>query len=329
VDPAEAAYWAEVKKSEDADDYAAYLAAYPNGLNMADANEYIERDKQAKAAREMFKEDQAWRQAQAGDSKDSYAAYLEYYPIGRYAPLAKLKLDKHDKHDKHKPARQPYEPEMVRIPGKNYEMGRYEVTQAQWRLVMKSNPSEFRRWQVQGRPMLGSNNSLLSGYHGFSSGNVGLGSNPSGFEGCDDCPVEYVSWNDIQDYLKKLNQMTGQQYRLPTEAEWKHACDGGQEQEYCGSGNVDAVAWHNSNSGSKTHPVGQKQANGYGLYDMSGNVWEWQQDCFLSDCSERVLRGGSWVSALWSARSAERLWVPPARRDGYFGFRLARDARTH
>jgi formylglycine-generating enzyme required for sulfatase activity len=327
VDPAEAAYWAEVKKSEDADDYAAYLAAYPNGLNMADANEFIERDKQAKAAREKLKEDQAWQKAQSGDTQRSYEAYLKDYPSGRYASLAKLKKSKAamDVHDIPYVTFSRIEPEMVRIPGKNYEIGKYEVTQAQWRSVMKSNPSESRRWQVQGRSMLGSNNSLLSGYHGLSSSNVGLGSNPSEFEGCDDCPVEYVSWNDIQDYLKKLNQMTGQRYRLPTEAEWKHACDGGREQEYCGSNNVDAVAWHKGNSGGNTHPVGQKQANGYGLYDMSGNVWEWMQDC--SDGDWCVLRGGSWFYVPGNAHSGKR--DEPAGRLSGIGFRLARDAKTY
>lgn len=284
VDPAEAAYWAEVKKSDDPDYFAAYLTNYPNGLYVADANEYIERDKQAKAAREKLKEDQAWQKAQSGESFASFEDYLKAYPNGRYAAVAKLKQSK---------LRPPVlEPEMVPIPGKDYEMGKYEVTQAQWRAVMGNNPSRFS-----------------------SCG--------------DDCPVEQVSWDDIQDYLKKLNEMTGKQYRLPTENEWKHACDGGHSQEYCGSNNLDVVGWYIKNSGDKTHPVGQKQANGYGLYDMSGNVWERMQDCYYSNCSERVLRGGSWGGFSEGARAAFRYRLAPSGRLNIIGFRVARSARTN
>jgi hypothetical protein len=136
-DPVEAAYWSEVSRSDDADSYAAYLSTYPNGLHVADANEYIERDKQAKEARLKLKEDQVWRKAQDGNDFQSYAAYLNAYPNGRYVPLAKLKQGKL------RPARAPYEPEMVDIPGKDYAMGKTEVTQAQWRAVMGYNPSNF------------------------------------------------------------------------------------------------------------------------------------------------------------------------------------------
>lgn len=184
-------------------------------------------------------------------------------------------------------------PEMVAIPGKDYEMGKYEVTQAQWRSVMGSDPPELK------------------------------------FKGCDDCPVERVSWDDVQGYLAKLNRVSGKQYRLPTEAEWKYACDGGASQEYCGSGDVDAVAWYDKNSGAKTHPVGRKQANGYGLYDLSGNVWEWQQDCWEGDCSVRVLRGGSWGSDSENSHAAFRGRNTPSVRSSSFGFRVARSARTN
>ena len=109
-----------------------------------------------------------------------------------------------------------------------------------------------------------------------------MGSNPSKFGGCAQCPVEMVSWNDVQVFLKKLNALTGDQYRLPTEAEWAAAV---------GSG---GGAWHWENSGERTHPVGQKAANELGLYDMKGNVWEWVEDCYEGDCDLRVLRGGSW-----------------------------------
>jgi uncharacterized caspase-like protein len=286
-DPVEAAYWAEVSRSDDADSYAAYLSTYPNGLHMADANEYIERDKQAKEAKLKLKEDQAWRKAQDSNDFQSYAAYVNAYPNGRYVPLAKLKQGKL------RPARASYEPEMVAIPGKDYAMGKTEVTQAQWRAVMGGDPPELK------------------------------------FKGCDDCPVENVSWDDVQGYLSKLNQMSGKQYRLPTEQEWRHACDGGSSQEYCGSNSLDAVGWYGGNSSNKTHPVGLKQANGYGLHDMTGNVWEWMQDCWGGDCRRRVLRGGSWEFLSEIARAANRFSYSAEQRLSSSGFRVVvRSART-
>lgn len=156
------------------------------------------------------------------------------------------------------PAHRSYEPEMVAIPGQNYALGKYEVTQGQWKAVM--------------------------------------GSNPSGFKQCgDDCLVENVSWDDAQGFIQKLNEKTDKQYRLPTEKEWQTACLVGQPTEYCGSNDINAVAWYGyEKSGKTTHSVGQKQSNAWGLYDMSGNVLEWMQDCDGSSCEARVLRGGSW-----------------------------------
>ena len=150
-----------------------------------------------------------------------------------------------------------------------------------------------------------------------------MGKNPSKFKGAN-LPVEQVSWNDIQEYLAKLNQKTGKQYRLPTEAEWKYACYGGSQTEYCGSNDINAVAWYDGNSGKQTHPVGQKQANGYGLYDMSGNVWEWLEDCREGDCSLRVISGGSWVNDLQFTRALSPSWDFATARINVFGFRLTR-----
>ena len=179
---------------------------------------------------------------------------------------------------------------MVRIPGKNYELGKYEVTQKEWRDIMGDNPS-----------------------YSYFTHQCG-----------DDCPVEQVSWNDIQPFLQKLNTKTGKQYRLPTEAEWEYACYGGNQTEYCGGNDIDAVAWYDGNSGRQTHPVGQKQANSYGLYDMSGNVWELMSDCWEGDCSKRVLRGGSSYSGPQDVRADYRSRSDSAIRFFDQGFRLAR-----
>jgi formylglycine-generating enzyme required for sulfatase activity len=166
-----------------------------------------------------------------------------------------------------------------------------------------------------------------------------MGSNPSGFANCGEtCPVERVSWEDIQAFIQKLNALTGKQYRLPSEAEWEYACRAGGEVTYCGGNKVDLVAWHEKNSDAKTHAVGAKQANAFGLYDMSGNVWEWVQDCngsyqdaptngaARSGCdasSRRMLRGGSWYYDAKFARAAFRVSNSATIRDKGIGFRLA------
>ena len=180
-------------------------------------------------------------------------------------------------------------------------MGKYEVTQAQWKAVMGSNPSRFKG---------------------------------------DNLPVENVSWDDVQAFIRKLNQLTGKRYRLPTEAEWEYAARGGNKSrgyKYAGGNNIDEVAWYDGNSGERTHPVGKKRPNELGLYDMSGNVWEWCSDWYDEDYygnspqnnpqgpasgSSRVFRGGSWLNYAILCRSASRYYSTPDSRYGLIGFRL-------
>ena len=183
---------------------------------------------------------------------------------------------------------------------KAFEMGRYQVTQAQWEAVM--------------------------------------GSTPSYFKGADR-PVEQVSWNDAQEFLSKLNARNdGYRYRLPTEAEWEYAARAGTTGD--NAADLDSVAWYSINSYSQTHSVGQKQASAWGLYDMQGNVWEWCQDWYddsyyrnspakdpqgPSSGSLRVLRGGSWVGSAWSVRVAVRVRSYPVYRSDSGGFRCVRE----
>ena len=166
-----------------------------------------------------------------------------------------------------------------------------------------------------------------------------MGSNPSNFTGDNQCPVERVSWNDCQKFIEKLNRLTGKNFRLPTEAEWEYAARGGNKSKgykYSGSNDADAVAWYGKNSGSKTHPVATKQSNELGLYDMSGNVWEWCQDWYgdytsrsqnnpkgANTGSYRVLRGGSWSDFARSVRVSFRGLNTPDYRDYDYGLRLA------
>ena len=166
-----------------------------------------------------------------------------------------------------------------------------------------------------------------------------MGSNTSYFEGDNQRPVENVSWNDCQKFIKKLNRLTGKEFRLPTEAEWEYAARGGKYSrgyKYSGSNNSDEVAWYDSNSGSKTHPVKTKKDNELGLYDMSGNVWEWCNDwwgCYQSNSQtnptgpsegeSRVLRGGGWCYFDMGVRVSRRDYLTPGYRHIIIGLRLA------
>jgi formylglycine-generating enzyme required for sulfatase activity len=176
-----------------------------------------------------------------------------------------------------------------------------------------------------------------------------MGSNPSNFSSCgDNCPVEQVSWEDAQEFIEKLNlHETANRYQLPTEAQWEYAARAGSTtalangnlvETSCGMDtNLNAMGWYCGNADSKTHPVAQKQANAWGLFDMHGNVWEWCSDWYgsypdisvtdpggASSGSIRVIRGGSWSNNAQYCRSAERLYDSPGYRFYRIGLRLSR-----
>ena len=166
-----------------------------------------------------------------------------------------------------------------------------------------------------------------------------MGSNPSFYEGYPQRPVETVSWNDCQEFITKLNNLTGKNFRLPTEAEWEYAARGGNKSQgykYSGSNTIVNVAWYTSNSGSETHDVKTKQANELGIYDMSGNVYEWCYDWYgiyssssqtnptgPSSGSHRVSRGGGWYDDAGSCRVSSRDGNSPDYGSNYLGLRLA------
>lgn len=183
------------------------------------------------------------------------------------------------------------EPEMARLPALGFAMSKYEVTQAQWRKVMGKNPDRLK------------------------------------FPGCDDCPVERVSWNDAQAYLEKLNRLSGKHYRLPKQSEWQSACLGGNAStKFCGGNTIDQVGWYwDMSSPMKTHPVGGKRPNGYGLFDMTGNVAEWTQDCWSGDCRERAVRGGSFCSSWDGALADFKYGEALDYRSECLGLRVAHD----
>jgi formylglycine-generating enzyme required for sulfatase activity len=172
-----------------------------------------------------------------------------------------------------------------------------------------------------------------------------MGSNPSRFKG-EDLPVENVSWNDCLEFCRKLTERqraagrlpAGVAYRLPTEAEWEYACRAGTTTRYYTGDSESDLAragWYDGNSGDRTHPVGQKVANAFGLYDMHGNVWEWCQDWYgpygTANATDprgpqrgpgRVVRGGGWYYYARKCRSAYRNFCNPDNAYDFYGFRL-------
>lgn len=168
-----------------------------------------------------------------------------------------------------------------------------------------------------------------------------MGKNSSAFNSCNQCAVSNVSWNNIQVFIKRLNKMTGKHFRLPTEAEWEFAARGGIFSRgflYSGSNDLDSVAWFDRNSDLNVKQVGQKKSNELGLYDMSGNVWEWCSDWFGENYysesivqnprgpmygKDRVVRGGSWIVGPRNHRVSYRARESPDKRESYLGFRLA------
>ncbi len=187
----------------------------------------------------------------------------------------------------------------VRI-SRGFWLGKFEVTQGRWQGVMGSNPSYFKQCGP-------------------------------------DCPVEQVSWDDAQAFIGNLNgRAGGNRYRLPTEAEWEYAARAGTTGDRYG--NIEVIAWYDSNNGDRTHPLGRKAPNAWGLHDMLGNVWEWTQDWYVDhlpggsvtdprgpvSSSGRAIRGGSWGSYARNCRASIRFNRPPGYRSDYLGFRLLR-----
>lgn len=315
---AEAVDNAEWQIAEEADTEAAYrkyLSKNPEGLHDAAAKAKLDAFEKKRAAalvaekeaERKAKEEAEKKKKEEAESKRRKAEEAEKKKNNPFADLMlHIKGGSFDMGDTFGDGYDSEKP-VHRVAVKDFYLCKYPVTQAQWKAVMGDNPSYFKG---------------------------------------DDLPVENVSWDDAQAFIKKLNEKTGKRYRLPSEAEWEYAARGGEKSKnfkYAGSDNLDEVAWHGGSSGSKTHPVGQKKPNELGLFDMSGNVWEWCEDwydaTFYKKCaakatvenpkndekgSDRVLRGGSWFSVNPRiCRVADRYDVYPGARYDDIGFRLA------
>ena len=223
---------------------------------------------------------------------------------------------------------------------RDFLIGKYAVTQALWESVMGSNPSKFKG---ANRPVekvswldVVSFCNKLSEREGLEPVYSGLGDYQVGQKFDDEDSMERSEKGNALSKKVRVS-VTANGYRLPTEAEWEYAARGGEYHKYSGSDNVDEVAWYDGNSGYETHPVGQKKSNGFGLYDMSGNVYEWVWDYFggyssdsvvnptgISSASYRVLRGGSWYNDPKGIRASYRSGPAPTHQNYYIGFRLSR-----
>ncbi|MEQ1744291.1 MAG: SUMF1/EgtB/PvdO family nonheme iron enzyme [Saprospiraceae bacterium] len=290
--PAEARDWAAAEAANTARSYSDFVKKHPGSAKRPEA----------RARMEALKSVPAPVLNPLAPLPDQPRSGLEMVPVqGGTFTMGCMDGRDRDCYNDEKPAH------AVTLSG--FQIGKYEVTQADWRSVMDSDPPELA------------------------------------FPGCDDCPVESVSWNEVQVFLKKLNtKYPGQNYRLPTEAEWEYAARGGQKMlqdttrvtAYAGGNNTDKVAWFSDNSSGKTHPVGRKNSNELGLCDMSGNVNEWCSDWYEGYPKEaqpnpagpekgsaRVNRGGSWaVSAVRCRVTSRNDWLPGNKGDN-LGFRLA------
>ncbi|BAO30623.1 hypothetical protein SUTH_02844 [Sulfuritalea hydrogenivorans sk43H] len=278
-----------------------------------------------------------WESIKNSSDVEDFQAYLDKYPNGQFVALAERRV-------KRKPARVDEStttrlapavagmtfldciecPEMVVIPSGSFEMGSNDY----------GNEKPIHRVQI-GKPFALGKTEVTQGQWRSL-----MGSHSSQFSSCGDkCPVENVSWDDAQEYLRKLSQKTGKTYRLPSEAEWEFACRAGGTATYCGSDALDSAVWYVFNSNDTTRQVASKQANAWGLYDMSGNVSEWTQDCWnvnyngapsdgspwmTGNCAMRVVRGGAWALLALYARPTNRMNLYTTSRGGHFGFRPAR-----
>ena len=220
--------------------------------------------------------------------------------------------------------------EMVKIPTGSFLMGSVDNDESAYRNEKPQHPVNLQEFYLGKYPITQEQYQAI------------MGNNPSYFENNPKNPVENISWNDAQEFCQKLSEKASKNYRLPSEAEWEYAYRAGTQPRYYFGDNAELLgeyAWYGENSDSKTHPVGQKKPNNWGLYDMSGNVWEWCEDVWHENYQNtpkdgsswndnnsqtifRIFRGGSWRHDPWYCRSAFRFYLTSGDRGSFIGFRV-------
>jgi formylglycine-generating enzyme required for sulfatase activity len=310
---AEIAFWETIKDSKNPEEFRAYLKKYPNG-EFADLARGRLNALEAAAKEDAALREEAKKAARRPGAVVKNQMGMEFVsvPAGTFMmgssdaeAQAAYEEAKHGNKDAKLEWYTTEKPKHQVTFREGFYMGRYEVTQAQWQAVMGNNPSDFKD--------------------------------------CDQCPVDRVTWNDVQEFIRRLNAHgDGFTYRLPSEAEWEYACRAGTTGDFAGY--PDAMAWYYKNSGLKTHPVGQKQPNAFGLYDMHGNVWEmcedWHHDSYSGaptdgsawlnggEQKRRLIRGGSYANFATGLRSPYRGSALLDLGSLGWGFRVVAVART-
>ena len=322
----ESILWSAAQKTKKKEGYENYLAQYPEGKFTNLAREAIKKLITDEAVRE---ENTQWKVLQDSEDGNAIQRFIDKYPKGGNAMIAKKRLTAIRKIETgFKPGQSfkgcPTCPEMVIVPAGTFLMGgvnnSHRVTFAQPFAIGKKEVTQKEWIAVMGR-------------------------NPSKFMNCiGNCPVDNVSWNDVNEFIRRLNVKTGKVYRLPSEAEWEYACRAGMRQEYCGSDDANSVAWYGTYSTAKlkfsrsSKAIATKKANAWGLYDMSGNIAEWTADgyhanftgapvdgsAWQGDGRGYVLRGGSWEGRSEQVSATYRDYDGPSNRDVTYGFRIAR-----
>jgi formylglycine-generating enzyme required for sulfatase activity len=357
----EGALWAEVEKGNTVDDYSAYLEQYRKGKYVVLAKVRIKK-LQEQAAAELIQQDQsAWEAANSAATEAGYQDYLKLYPQGRYAGLVQARIKKIQSEQLAASRKAEAEmspgrvfkdcsecPELVILPPGGFDMGADDAVDNEKPVHHVSISRKFALGKTE---VTRGQFAAFVAATGYDAGNECYVLNGNqwekrsgnwrdpGYQQDDSHPVSCINWNDAKAYAEWLSRKTGQSYLLPTESQWEYACRAGSHNKYCGNDNEDNVAWYGKKGGDSTHPVAQKQANAWGLYDMSGNVWEWTEDSFhdnyngapvdgtawTGDASKRVIRGGSWLLTANYLRASGRVSiVNPSIRDYGNGFRVVR-----
>ncbi len=361
---AEAKDWERARSAHSEPAYNDYLSRYPSGryADLAKVGQTrLQREaadqKQQETARQQREqreaaqreEQEAWQKAEAATDSATVQRYLDRYPSGPHAEQARSQLAAVKKAEAELRPGKVFKdcadcPEMVVLPAGSFQMGSNDGD-ADEKPVHSVSIRGFAMGKTEvTRGQFGAFVSATGHNTGSSCWSL-TGDTPDrnwrnpGYSQTDNDPVACVNWDDAQAYVRWLAQKTGKSYRLPSESEWEYACRAGANQTYCGSNDVDSVAVYGRKSGDRTLPVAGKQANAWGLFDMSGNVLEWTQDCFnenylgapgdgsawlAGNCGLRVLRGGAWYYNASSTRAAGRGRDGATNRNSNGGFRLAR-----
>lgn len=312
VNRKEATAFAEAEGKHTVDSYQSYLNAYPNGEFSEEAREAIS----------ALQEEKAWVEAGEENTAIAYQHYIDTYPEGNYVSIAKEKIKELQEIARYN-----------RLPASIKDLVDNMITVEEGSFTMGCTSEQDLCFEDELDLKTVKVDSFLIGIHEVTQAQwkAIMGNAPGYFEGCEDCPVEQVSWNEVQEFIRRLNELTGDTYRLPTEEEWEYAARGGNKSKnyrYAGGNDIMQVALFAGNSLYQLSTA-TKQPNELGIHDMSGSVYEWCRDDYMGlqnrDTELKVIRGGAWNSDKRYCRVSNRFWMAPDSKMDNIGFRLVRN----